>query len=611
MMPQKTSITSSTDQIMSSASAWTSLASSSTASTAAQSSATLATSSDTDVSSSATSPLPSTSHTLSSSSSSMFSHSSSSPSHSVSSANSSSSAYVSNASTSGSSSHTASFYAGVAFAGITVIAFLVAMVSWWLRSRNRTKRRTVADATSWPWEKDTSQRDVVTQDQLEIGANDALRSEYGASGTRYGIDFFHDIPLGDDHASPFHALTSQPSDSSNTYPTVRLNGANCSVPDLAPNMGTLQVANFAPGDLSSGSSDEASRASTALGMAPISRTVTAESGAPYDPMVRDRPRFLGLDGNGLAVPWAPLQPGRQHSSASQIMRADGISEKDIETLPYPGDAYAIDQGSGGWAASFRFNIINAFHAVVSAGGAGEQLDEDRLTYSYLRKLRGGRESRGATADVNVLSRTSTVHSNISDGKEWTTDGVDSIPRLAHVHLSTMREQADTIPVMPAMEQVQRPPAALVKDTDRSDNSVTASGQQLGGLARADSMYSSSLLARPSGRIRPDPPRLPSIPSMSLSPTISSSARAEQSNRKSTRMRRRKKTRAAARPVVIKRASSSFFSVGSDMSRQSSVRSEHLTDAEQFAKRMLRERRRRVMEMGIGRKRTTVRDSECI
>ena len=73
-------------------------------------------------------------------------------------------------------------------------------------------------------------------------------------------------------------------------------------------------------------------------------------------------------------------------------------------------------------------------------------------------------------------------------------------------------------------------------------------------------------------------------------------------RKKTSNQHRKRTK-RHRPAIVTRKSSSqssAVSVGSDMSRMSSVPSEGLTDAERFAKNILRERRRRVTEMAVGR-----------
>ena len=95
------------------------------------------------------------------------------------------------------------------------------------------------------------------------------------------------------------------------------------------------------------------------------------------------------------------------------------------------------------------------------------------------------------------------------------------------------------------------------------------------------------------------PKLPTTPSASEPPRREE---LEPALAKKTTSRQHRKRTKRHRPAMVRRRSSqsSAVSVGSDMSRVSSVPSEGLTDGERFAKNVLRERRRRVLEMAVGR-----------
>ena len=81
------------------------------------------------------------------------------------------------------------------------------------------------------------------------------------------------------------------------YPTVRplpleLRHSDTSVPGVMQDIGSLRVANLVAGDILT-SGDESSRPATALD----------DVGTPRESSVMLKPRYLGLNGSGLNVPW--------------------------------------------------------------------------------------------------------------------------------------------------------------------------------------------------------------------------------------------------------------------------------------------------------------------
>ncbi|KAI0937930.1 hypothetical protein AcV7_003263 [Taiwanofungus camphoratus] len=527
----------------------------------------------------------------------------------------SSSSYANGASYSISSTHRASVYIGIAFGAIAAVAFVGVLFVWWMRIRRRTRHRALESTTTWPWDRDI----LGSSGNVEAGIDtstvhnglglwdihEPMRREpsHGLFGS--GFTEGHHISSVDGSSYPLPpAPIHTDARLANPYPTIQIHSANSSVPDLAPDLGRLQVANLMPGDVSSG--DEASRAGSSLDMAPMPRTLSSECGTPFEPMAGGRPRFLGLGGSGLAVPWAPLRPRRQPSRMSGL-GIEVTSEKDWVPLPYPGDTHAQNGPEvGGWAASLKSNLVNAFNAVVGASGTGGSVS-DHLTRPPHRRKRSRKSKRHESVETykGMLSRGSTMRSTGASVKDWTLEETRDGAGVVHIRLPDVSDDvsnwlSDTI----FENDIQKPPTAVLK----SHNHELLSAHPTESVTRASSVYSTMSLGSPelpASRIATDPPRLPSIPPMSPTSTPCSTSH----TRKSTRYRRhetRKKTHRSRRPTYMTRASSSHSaatSVGSEMSCQSSARSERLTYAEEFAKKMLRERRKRVMEMAIDRRQT--------
>ncbi|KAH9942103.1 hypothetical protein B0H21DRAFT_526243 [Amylocystis lapponica] len=520
-----------------------------------------------------------------------------------------------NAASSGASTHDTSVYIGIAFGAIAGIAFLTALLTWWLRSRKRSRRRALENATIWPWDRDSpggggggADRDFLESGSMfhgGLGLWDA-----GEKGPET-IGEQHDPPLQTEgHSTGFslhdgHAYPLPPAPAhigarlAGPYPTVQVHGANGSVPDLAQDLGPLQVTNLMPGDVLS---SDGSRASSALGMAPT------EYGTPYPLMAGERPRYVGVD-RGLPVPWAPLQLRRHDSGAKSSIAG---SQKDWAPLPYPGDSSSADRAldTESWTSSLRSNLVSAFNAVVGAG-SGQDAEADTLTRPPRRKQRsrGSAHQRSVAPRVGTLSRATTVQSIRSAVKEWTMEETGDGAGVVHTRLPDVAEDTSTEWFPDGLgADVRKPPVALLASQGRTHLSASLAGS----LTRASSLYSAVSPEMSKLRVDAEPPRLPDIPPMSRTSSEMSTTEGRpacsqhSSKRRNTKFQKydtRQKTRKVRRPTMVSRASSSAVSVGSSMSRASSVCSEQLTDAEEFAKKMLRERRRRMMEMGEGRRHT--------
>ncbi|KAH9851223.1 hypothetical protein C2E23DRAFT_733382 [Lenzites betulinus] len=495
---------------------------------------------------------------------------------------------VNSASSTDTSDRSTTFYVGIAFATIAGIGLVVAILAWWLRIRSRTRRCKLNRTTTWPWDSDRfGGRQMSLEGGLGIhGYEGSMIQRSALSSPDFGRGGHGAYPTFPAPPAPVHTQGSSP------YVTVSLHNAHQSVPDLAPDLGNLQITNLAPGDLSGG---ESGRSNTALGML---HTYPTEYGTPFMPR---RPCFLGVEDGGLDVPWGPLRvrrPGSVRTTGrvpppaahtADIMTFSAYSEKFDTPLPYPGDISvsadtarppASDNRQGSWAASIRSNLVNAFNAVVGASP----------------------------------SQIPIVHAN---------DGFTRAPHRRHpIPHDSLESDAGPATLMTREESVEPPaqdpfadnatvqiplPAPVMGQYAYSGGLLGVSSQDE-SLTRASSVYSTITVDAPMvSRVEDVPPQLPSIPSLSGADNADPSMTAEGgvnpqdpfADNSGTQYRKQTRTRKYRRPTLLARHSSSqasTSSAGSDMSRTSSSASEHLTDGERFAKNALRERRRRVMEM---------------
>ncbi|KAI1791368.1 hypothetical protein LXA43DRAFT_1094519 [Ganoderma leucocontextum] len=502
-------------------------------------------------------------------------------------------------------------YAGITFGAIVGVGVVIALTAYWLRVRARVHRRSMNRMTTWPWDHD---RLGARQDTLEGGDGDrgALRNwdparmvdASDAGKTRFPIE--EDLPAPatnprqqDSHAFPLppaavRAHLDRPTYTASPFVTVPLHAnrdREQSVPDIMQEMGTLKITNLMPGDIVT-SGGESSRASTALGFRDGSPDDVASPTLSY--------AMTSGDDSTPRLPWAPL---RTWKSSGGWQEGHTLEDGDVP-LPFPGDSPAAPEPEietetkqDGWAVSIRSNLVSALNAVVGGNASQGKMAEtgsdnltrppERRTSQRHRGVRGRHESAGG------MSRSGTV-SSASSPSRWTLEETEHGRGV--VRFRGHPEQGSPLTEDPFSDDSQVPPEGTAAHEHGGANlktldsvSGTANGQPTSAGTPETTLA------------RPHPPRLPSIPSVSRSSSVEEEPEAGPA-RKKTRFQHRKRTK-RRRPAVVTRKSSSqssAVSVGSDMSRMSSVASEGLTDAERFAKHVLRERRRRVIDMAVGR-----------
>ncbi|KAF8883567.1 hypothetical protein BD779DRAFT_829156 [Infundibulicybe gibba] len=321
--------------------------------------------------------------------------------------------------------HSPPFYIGVVLGTIFIISISSALIAWWVRLRSHTTRRRslVADV---PWAPGASGIDGAGLEEgnaANFGSAapaSILRDNFPAhQAHQWGLHGDRDVgepkrsdsylhtpvsvaPLSRPPAAALLDSVAYPLPLHNgPYPTTRALPPHLSTADLsargsisdhgsACSLGPLQIANRVPGDTSAASS----RAGTALGMAPQDAYANGEFGTPMVGIAR--PRFLGLDGDGLRVPWRGLSVksinSRMRERGRDRVAADPRAWEHLPPLPMPGEA---DQDphtreDEGWTASVRSNLVNAFNAVAAglpSSKAPLTLDheEDGFTRAPIRR----------------------------------------------------------------------------------------------------------------------------------------------------------------------------------------------------------------------------------
>ncbi|CDO75723.1 hypothetical protein BN946_scf184493.g21 [Trametes cinnabarina] len=461
--------------------------------------------------------------------------------------------------------------------------------------------------TSWPWDPD--RLGSGRQNSLEGGLG--IRAERGMVERGGGLRSPISLTNGNGMSASRYTFPAPPPAAhtqggyGSPYVTVPLHHAHQSVPDLAYDLGTLQITNFAPGDLSGG---ESSRASTALGT--VNDPYPAECGTPFQ---LHRPCFLGVENGGLDVPWQPLRVRRSGIAGGKDQGLFSHGERLDEPLPLPypedvaesadGPPAAHTQRQESWAASIRMNLVNAFNAVVGSNPSQVPTASDMFTYAPHRNSQRDLQTspRVLSNACTSVERTGTAGSS-SGATGWSLEACQNGAGLVHI-----RNASEVLPAEdPFADNVHLPPPAFIPQRDRSTDLLRAPAA--GSVTRTSSMYSTASLERPRSRICDDPPRLPTIDSLTRlagEHDADTEPQEDENRRRRGRTQRRKQTRKLRRPTIVSRKSSSqdsAMSVGSEMSRTPSAASE-LTDGERFAKQALRERRRRVMEMNVGRNKT--------
>jgi hypothetical protein len=351
------------------------------------------------------------------------------------------------------------------------------------------------------------------------------------------------------------------------YPTVRplpleLRLSDTSVPGLMQDVGgSLRVANLVAGDILT-SGDESSRPPTALD----------DVGTPRESSAMFRPRYLGLNGSGLDVPWVQTHPAGQEPQPEIGPKREGVlvdpttpvnnnrwKERLERSSVRPADSQGLPHGTiEGWRDSLRNNIASAFGVFTTAVPAPVRTGV--IAYDW---------QQTTTTTTPAAGRAPSTGSTTS--KPWT--------------LEETRDGAGIVHIRGA------PDPTMAPSSSRS-NGGRALPPTPSGL-RPRSPPPSAPLIPP---VLPHLPPMPQVPRTSTSASRSSSTKREHGSR-----RRRVQGQGQGRPRSwVRRSESSASeatSVGSDMSRSSTgatavARWMRLSEKEEAARRALRQRRRR-------------------
>ncbi|RDB17518.1 hypothetical protein Hypma_001207 [Hypsizygus marmoreus] len=292
--------------------------------------------------------------------------------------------------------HHPPFYVGIILGTILVIACLAAFIAWVVRLRMHARRHRSASAPDVPWANASHEsvleegRDatfighpVSGRGSLDISSQDIVpgwepRGDRDVGEPKRSKSYLNPSIRSESASDPFGDRPKYPVLAESvayplplyhgSYPTVESSQLPASNSDgsldgyrSASTLGPLQIANMAPGDASVASS----RAPTALGM----NDPAGDYGTPRENQVGFRPRFLGLEGGGLRVPWSPPPAPRRTSFAARRRGGSGTWEH-LPPLPMPGETLGAEpvaeNGKGdGWTSSLKSSLASAFNAVAA------------------------------------------------------------------------------------------------------------------------------------------------------------------------------------------------------------------------------------------------------
>jgi hypothetical protein len=536
------------------------------------------------------------------------------------------------------SNHSASFYVGIVFAVIAAIAVAMAIITWWIRVR-RHRRRHDATAIRVPWagrtddgleearpstsflgrapilaafRHDDSNWEFVGDRDVGVPKTEPSLPDVHLPTTRAWVDtgpFSHPsapaVSSNDFFAAdpPVHgSLGNSLCPPSDQTTVTRIPSSDESVQDhhSASTLGPLQVANLMPGDRAS-SYDTSSRPSTGL-IGTTEGRMNSDFGTPREDFPGSRPRFMGLDGQGLTVPWAPLQTRASHRKTEHWDH--------LPPLPFPDEMQSGTAGrqrSDGWSDSLKANLVNAFNAVAgNLAGTVPHMEQDPLTRIPPRPKRRLKRADGFESET---MRGSTDLS-MSSSKAWTLEETREGAGVVHLHVlqsddskcsGFLRASQDALGLhgsdtynlslidsygsSAALIPTRKPPNAVTKVRQFSGLFGRRESNRGGNPSRASSVYSAASAA--SNRFGYNASNFSlAVPSFS---------------RRNTRMRSRRGTKLLAsdagsvngrtripRPEAMTRVSSSGCSATSFRSELSGVT--EWTDNEERAKAALRERR---------------------
>ncbi|KAL5525301.1 hypothetical protein ACEPAF_9171 [Sanghuangporus sanghuang] len=295
------------------------------------------------------------------------------------------SASASSAPTVAAASHSIEFYVGIGSIAVVSMACIFSLAAWLLRSRR--KGFTCCFSSK-------HDEDVENQD---LGLGLGLYLDTPGNGFDQKV---HSTPFPETaytnsqgnhpYLPALHAASSSP----HGYPTTLMRpvaphsstDSSVQAPDRL--LGPLRVRNYVSGDLPS-SGDEAAPS-------PI-----REYGVPREPQPYGTQRYLGVEGNGSYMPWAPLNiksspvRNQQNIAQSPLRKTEATQaggEEQNYTLPTPPFGFTRtrkdeERSPSGWGDTLRSSIYAALSGSSEGDSKTDQVGSQALPGSYARSDR--------------------------------------------------------------------------------------------------------------------------------------------------------------------------------------------------------------------------------
>ncbi|CAA7262316.1 unnamed protein product [Cyclocybe aegerita] len=346
--------------------------------------------------------------------------------------------------------HSPPFYIGVILGALAGAACFIALIAWCLRRHAQARRRRAADmVVPWARSRDMEEGGGYGGGELDaaIGAMNLGSREDLAHVQAWSPRGDRDVGeprrvLGDgglsryslqDHLIPTHGLCLEDSLRS-LSPADDVEAA----PPLHPKKTLRQLpSHLVDEDLLARARRENVRH--------FGRDVNQddEADGEYNPYLdprgpHDKPRYLGLHGNGLDVPWNQKSAEPPPRSMAERLRNLGKPPaespwNDFPPLPTPGrDASGEKEEFEPWAASFRTSLVNAFNAVaanISSTASVPKLSEtDVLTAPPRRQSR--KSIRSSVSNSKAPSSRPSLYS--APSKAWTLEEKEDGTGVVHI-----------------------------------------------------------------------------------------------------------------------------------------------------------------------------------
>jgi len=346
-------------------------------------------------------------------------------------------------------------YVGIVLGSLAAFAIAVAIVAWCIRTCHRRRHR--GDSPTLPWTQERKddfsglEAGVRSSTNWGMDSGSMLETE-GTHFKPHGVWDVRELSPSDRYGvvldSPHGEIRKQirqqlSPDGVGLEPLDELQPPYPRVPTLRRQLPSHLV------------NEDLSHQDLAFG--PDREGSECEVGTPREETFL--PRYLSLQGSGLALPWSrnhldnneplphPLPP---RSAEERLRRAKGPAEQPLDSgrasnTPERSNINDPGREHEGWAGSITTNLVNAFNAVAANIGS-LQLDGERQgdgvnpTVARRGTVRRSGFTSWDTSDRNLdqgLVDKASMHSSVPWSLEEVADGAG----VVHIHISPSKEDS--------------------------------------------------------------------------------------------------------------------------------------------------------------------------